>query len=186
MAKSRHECMLNTEFALDILSNAGFYIHYEKSVLQPTQRLTFLGFVIDSKDMSIYLPDSKIDKLKSCVHELLSCSSVTVERLSQVIGFLVSCLPAFTYGKLHYITDRWRCKRLNHCAMEAIKLRLCYRQSLGLIFYGGRTMLTSREILLNLLSSQLNFELMHQCKVMELSAMIRLSEVVGLKQRPQY
>ena len=102
MAKSRHECTLNTEFAMDILSNAGFYIHYEKSVLKPTQRLTFLGFVIDSKDMSIYLPDSKIDKLKSCVHELLSCSSVTVERLSQVIGFLVSCLPAFTYGKLHY------------------------------------------------------------------------------------
>ena len=42
MAKSQHECTLNTEFAMDILSNAGFYIHYEKSVLKPTQRLTFL------------------------------------------------------------------------------------------------------------------------------------------------
>ena len=78
--------MLNTEFALDTLSNVGFYIHYEKSVLQPTQQLTFLSFVIDSMDISIYISDSKIEMPKSWF------SLVTVERLSYVIGFLVSCV----------------------------------------------------------------------------------------------
>ena len=80
---------------------AGFFIHYDKSVLQPVHRLAFLGFVIDSERMQIYLPETKVDKLKNCTHDLLQAKSFTVESLAQVIGFLASCLPAFWFGCLN-------------------------------------------------------------------------------------
>ena len=52
--------------------------------------------------MQIYLPETKVDKLKNCTYKVLHAKSVTVGRLAHVIGFLVSCLPAFWFGRLNY------------------------------------------------------------------------------------
>mgnify|MGYP001794107950 FL=1 len=100
--QSAESCLSNTSSAIDSLKAAGFHINYKKSVLQPCQRIKFLGFVVDSVSMLILLPDDKVQKLRSMCSELLSAITITIERLSQVIGFIVSCLPAFPYGKLHY------------------------------------------------------------------------------------
>ena len=35
VAETEELCLQHTKFALDILSKAGFFIHYDKSVLQP-------------------------------------------------------------------------------------------------------------------------------------------------------
>ena len=102
VAETEELCLQHTKFALDILSKAGFFVHYDKSVLQPVHRLAFLGFVIDCERMQIFLPETKVDKLKNCTYKLLHAKSVTVERLAQVIGFLMSCLPAFRFGLLNY------------------------------------------------------------------------------------
>lgn len=101
-ANSADECLRHTNYALDLLTKAGFFIHFGKSVLQPSHRLTFLGFVVDSTSMMIFLPNVKVEKLRSCAEELIHIQTLTIERLAQVIGFLVSCLPAFPFGKLHY------------------------------------------------------------------------------------
>ena len=52
--------------------------------------------------MQIYLPETKVDKLENCTHNLWHAKSFTVESLAQVIGFLASCLPAFWFGCLNY------------------------------------------------------------------------------------
>ena len=102
VAETEELCLQHTKFALDILSKAGFFIHYDKSVLQPFHCLRFLKFILDSKQIQIYSPETKVDKLKNCTHDLLHAKSVTVERLAQVIDFLASCLPAFWFGRLNY------------------------------------------------------------------------------------
>ena len=53
-------------------------------------------------NLQIYIPEAKVDKLKNCTYKLLHAKSVTVERLAQVIGFPMSCLPAFWFGRLNY------------------------------------------------------------------------------------
>ena len=35
--------------AIDLLESLGFLVNHQKSVLEPTQELTFLGFVLDSR-----------------------------------------------------------------------------------------------------------------------------------------
>ena len=42
-----------------LLQSLGFTVHPEKSVLKPTQKLTFLGFALNSKTMTLTLTDAK-------------------------------------------------------------------------------------------------------------------------------
>ena len=102
VSQSWESCSTQIQIALELLTKAGFFIHYDKSVLTPSTRLRFLGFDLDSKDMKVFLPAEKSQKLHDCAAELLSASSVTIERLAQVIGFIISCFPAFQHGKLYY------------------------------------------------------------------------------------
>ena len=46
-----------------LLENLGFVINLEKSVFVPTQKLGFLGFVINTIDMILVLPDDKVDQI---------------------------------------------------------------------------------------------------------------------------
>ena len=45
--------MENIEVTVNLLIKLGFEIHEQKSILKPTQELEFLGFVINSKNMTI-------------------------------------------------------------------------------------------------------------------------------------
>ena len=42
-----------------MLQSLGFTIHSEKSVLKPTQNLIYLGFITNSKDMTLKLTEEK-------------------------------------------------------------------------------------------------------------------------------
>lgn len=102
VANTYDKCLADTSKAVNMLERAGFCIHAEKSVMNPCHKIRFLGFIVDSLDMKVYLPAEKQDKIKVTVSELLECPNVTIERLAQVIGLLVSCMPAYVFGKLHY------------------------------------------------------------------------------------
>ena len=48
---------------LEMLQTLGFVINFEKSALQPTTKISYLGFEIESKSMEVTLPDEKKEKL---------------------------------------------------------------------------------------------------------------------------
>ena len=77
----------------------GFTIHPVKSVLEPTQTIQFLGFVIDSVAMTVKLPPSK-----SANQNLVLNCNPTIREVAQVIGLIVSSFPAVQYAQLHYRT----------------------------------------------------------------------------------
>ena len=49
---------------VDLFLGLGFSIHPEKCILTPTQEITFLGFILNSTTMMVYLSDEKKEKLK--------------------------------------------------------------------------------------------------------------------------
>ena len=57
------ECLQNFTETVKLLQSLGFTIHLEKSVLKPTQQLTFLGFVLNFKIMTLTLIDTKKEKI---------------------------------------------------------------------------------------------------------------------------
>ena len=47
-----------------LLQSLGFTIYPEKSVLKPTQKLTFLGFALNSKTITLTLTDAKKNQIR--------------------------------------------------------------------------------------------------------------------------
>ena len=66
-----YRCLGNVLDTIRLLYYLGFLIHPEKSVLVPTQRLTFLGFTLDSVLMRIYMTPAKIAKVIDLCSNLL-------------------------------------------------------------------------------------------------------------------
>jgi len=79
---SMAECDNNIWATTNLLRNLGFTIHAEKSILLPTQKIIFLGFILNSLNMTITLTDTKKEKI--------------------IMLYIVASFPAVPYGKLHY------------------------------------------------------------------------------------
>jgi hypothetical protein len=84
---------LSYQFA-DLLTEVGFLLHKDKSVREPTQRILFLGFVIDSTTMTLEIPHDKFIAIQALVSEALevvdSQNPTSLRFLARVVGKLIS------------------------------------------------------------------------------------------------
>ena len=80
----------------------GFLINLKKTSPIPTQCITFLGFVLDSVNLTISLPQSKIQKISSMCRTHLSLTYTTRRELAKLLGNLTSIVPAIPHAPLHY------------------------------------------------------------------------------------
>ena len=72
-------------------------------MLQPFQKLAFLGFVLDSVNMKVFLTAEKKEKIISASQQLLKKSIISIRLVAQVIRPLASSLPAVQYGSDPFI-----------------------------------------------------------------------------------
>ena len=91
---TKHECMNNINATIDLLSSLGFSIHPGKSVLIPTQKIEFLGFLIDSKNMKISLTNKKAEHLTLNIKKFLVNKSPNIKQLASIIGSVISIFHA--------------------------------------------------------------------------------------------
>ena len=100
------ECSAQTKQAVKattaIFSDLGFLVHPDKSVLEPTQQIKFLGFTLDSQNMTISLPEEKKAEIIEECTKLLGTHSPSIRSVARVIGKLIAAFPAIQYGPLHY------------------------------------------------------------------------------------
>ena len=102
MGETYLECSHNIADTVSILTSLGFYIHPVKSVLVPTQEITFLGFVLNSVNMTISLTNKKKQKIHDMAIEILNSREVCIRKLASFIGNIVASFPAVPYGRLYY------------------------------------------------------------------------------------
>ena len=72
---SRAQCAANTDIIIDMFNKLGFTIHQEKSCRTPSQIMEFLGFAMNSVDMTVKLSDSKKEAI------LMLCNRFLVRNL---------------------------------------------------------------------------------------------------------
>ena len=87
-------CLHNIENTMELLRNLGFTIHATKSLLNPTQRITFLGFVIDSDQMTVEITEEKKNKIHNLCVEIFQKEKNTLCTLASVIGNFAASFPA--------------------------------------------------------------------------------------------
>ena len=100
-----------------MLENLGFIIHPDKSVFTPVQEIEYLGFKINSTNMTVYMPTPRKIDIKLVCTDLIHDRKPTIKKVSRVIGKLVAALPATKYGPLHYRSleqDKIKALKANH------------------------------------------------------------------------
>ena len=101
---SYEQCCANIEDTVNLLRSLGFTIHPKKSILIPTQVIEFLGFVLNSRNMTISVSPPKAGAVIDKIKKFISNNSNTLRDLASVLGTIISVIPATPYGKLHYRT----------------------------------------------------------------------------------
>ena len=95
------ECVENVQATRKLLENLGFFIHPDKSIFTPTQKITFLGYVIDSVEMSLTLTEEKKSGILHSGTELLE-GSPSIRTVASFIGKLTASFEALPMGRFHY------------------------------------------------------------------------------------
>ena len=80
----------------------GFTLHGEKSQLVPSQKVTFLGFILDSVTMTVPMKSDKAEKVKTAICQLLKKERPLVREVASVVGVMISCFPGVKYAPLYY------------------------------------------------------------------------------------
>lgn len=99
IASSREESLQHTQMTVDLLHSLGFSINREKSVVVPSQSQEFLGFLVNSTDMTLSLPAKKLRDLRHLVRSTLrkneNGKDLSPRELARVVGQLHATHPAF-------------------------------------------------------------------------------------------
>lgn len=101
IGQSYTECAYNIETTMNVLQSLGFIINREKSVITPNTECKFLGFIFNSEDMTLCLPQEKKQRIIDKTVELLRTKKCTIRYFAKFIGILTSSCPAVRYGWMY-------------------------------------------------------------------------------------
>ena len=96
------DCVANIKCTLSIFHWLGFIPHPEKSVLLPTQRFTYLGFILDSVEMKVSLTPDRTEGLIKCCRDVLSKPRNIIREVASLVGMMTASFPAVMFGSLQY------------------------------------------------------------------------------------
>ena len=102
MGNSESECALATSKLEELLINLGFSLNREKSSLVPSTTITFLGYVLNSLDMTVSPTDKKRQKASEIIEKLLSQRKHKIRFVASALGFIVDLGKGVEYGANHF------------------------------------------------------------------------------------
>ena len=121
MVSSKEEARAHLATAMLLLTALGFNLNLNKSVLTPTQRVTFLRFCMDLRTMLISLPTLRMQSVQFLIRETLAQGQASILKLSQLLGSMVSTHQAVLGASLHCHllhgeSDTKTQSQLQHCS----------------------------------------------------------------------
>ncbi|KAJ8916439.1 hypothetical protein NQ315_014652, partial [Exocentrus adspersus] len=86
-----------------IIGNTASYreINTEKSQLEPRQTAKFLGFVYDTRDLTLSLPDDKKREITKLISHFQNTNHSKIRDFAKFVGKLIAACPAVKYGWAH-------------------------------------------------------------------------------------
>ena len=99
---SYEDCANNMSLTKTLFKSLGFTINEEKSSPEPKQEISFLGYLLNSKSMSVSLTESKADNIVKCCTSVLSAQSVKIREVAKLVGLMVAYSHGVMYAPLFY------------------------------------------------------------------------------------
>jgi Reverse transcriptase (RNA-dependent DNA polymerase) len=150
MAETIPLLLKHLDLAAGILRFLGFLINEKKSVFSHSQRIEFLGTVIDSNLLSFSLPLSKVAKVTRWCEKALGAQKLSLRQLASILGNFSWAIPTVPFAQAHfrnlqrfYISESRKCSGdLNQVVLlpAAAKIDLKWWQS-NLPLFNGKAMM---------------------------------------------
>lgn len=100
VASSHAECLEAMSVLMKILRKLGFKINYSK-VEGPTQKLCFLGIVMDTINMNLQLPPDKLNSFYEDLEKFAARKKVTKQQIQSIVGKLNWASQCVYGGRFH-------------------------------------------------------------------------------------
>lgn len=119
IGNSFQSCLDNVTATRRLLSKLGFIINEEKSSNNPERCCKYLGFIINSNEMSLSLTPEKKNNIKRVAQEFLLKDHCQIRELAALIGSLIAAGPGIPYGMLYTkCLEREKLKALIMCDQD--------------------------------------------------------------------
>ena len=102
VGQSKTEVCENVIDTVKMFDALGFTIHEGKSQFIPAQEITYLGFVLNSHEMTVTLSGDRKEKLWHTCIDILKQPKPVIRNVASCIGLMVSSFPAVPLGPLYY------------------------------------------------------------------------------------
>lgn len=96
------ECSKNVYDTLTLVDSLGLTVHPDKSVIIPVQCIEFIGYLVNSVDMTVRLTPKKAKAIAKLSSSLLERESFTIREFAQLIGKMVASEQGVMYAPLYY------------------------------------------------------------------------------------
>ncbi|KAM9967263.1 hypothetical protein ACTFIR_007503 [Dictyostelium discoideum] len=101
VGSTKEECLSNLKKTMDLLVKLGFKLNLEKSILEPTQSITFLGLQIDSVSMKLLVPKEKKKSVIKEIRNFLKLDCCSPRKLAGLKGKLIALKDAVIPFRLY-------------------------------------------------------------------------------------
>ena len=93
-AKYRFRAIFQIHVIALVFMCCGWSINWTKTFLDLLRTPIHLGFLWDTREGTIALPEDKTTRVETWTQQLIATRSVTQEALECLVGTLISCTPA--------------------------------------------------------------------------------------------
>jgi len=101
LGTSKEECLRATRATMEVLEYFGWRINLEKSHLEPTQQIDYLGFTLNTESFpTISIQKAKRTSIRKEVSRLIKQDLVTARKLARLLGLLIANAPAIEPTKI--------------------------------------------------------------------------------------
>lgn len=101
LGSSERECHEAVIFIGNALSELGFKINVNKSQFDPSRLIKFLGFMIDSSRLRVYLPADKVLKMTQSCEKISNSEVCSIQEVASLVGLMTSYCKALDYSENH-------------------------------------------------------------------------------------
>ena len=116
---TKEECQINVYETVNLFHSLSLVSHPGKSVFEPTQILIFLGFEINSINMTVKLTVEKVTQLVDACQMLIQSTTTSIRSVAQVIGYMVA--SSITLSCWQYYTPYKHLRKI----LKMHMLKLC-------------------------------------------------------------
>ena len=79
-----NQCLVNIKDTMNLVDSVGLTVHPEKSVITPSQCIEFVGFLLNSNDMTVRLAPRKVNNLIKLASEILDAKAISIRTFAEL------------------------------------------------------------------------------------------------------